>query len=245
MSETVLVTGGSSDLGCALIRRLLSQSQPPRVIAHAHSGSARLHALQEEFGDGIQLLKADFSDAGSTQRMAEEITSRFGTPRKIVHLPALRLTYERLSRVSVDRLRLDMSIQVEAAMILLQHFAAKMGKQPGARMVFVLSSVTHGMPPRFLSLYTVIKYAQLGLMRAAAAEYSGTQLTVNAVAPSMIETQFLSGVSEVAVQMSAAANPSGRNAQPDDVLGAIEFLLSDGSRYMTGASLPVTAGGSC
>ena len=82
-------------------------------------------------------------------------------------------------------------------------------------------------------------------MRATAAEYAGTNLTINAISPSMIETRFLGDIAEVAVQMSAAANPHGRNATPQDILGAIEFLLSPASDYMTGVDLPLTAGSAC
>jgi 3-oxoacyl-[acyl-carrier protein] reductase len=138
-----------------------------------------------------------------------------------------------------------MAIQVESIVILLQRFAAKMSKSEASRLVFVTSSVTHGMPPKFMSMYTVIKYAQLGLMRATAAEYAASKLTVNAVSPSMIETQFVEEIGDVAVRMAAAANPQGRNATTEDVIGAIEFLLSPAAGYMTGVDIPITAGASC
>jgi NAD(P)-dependent dehydrogenase (short-subunit alcohol dehydrogenase family) len=60
----------------------------------------------------------------------------------------------------------------------------------------------------------------------------------------MIETQFLEEIGEVAVRMAAAANPKGRNAAPEDVIGVIEFLLSPSSGYMTGVDTAIT-GGSC
>lgn len=188
------------------------------------------------------MFQADFSDADAVRKMSQEILERFGSPTQIVHLPALRLNYERLTRFNLERFHKDMAIQVEAAVILLQLFAPRMTKTPGSRMVFVSSSVTHGMPPKFMSMYTLVKYAQLGLMRAAAAEYAATHLTVNAVSPGMIETQFLAEIAEHIVEMSAAANPKGRNAHPEDVLGAIEFLLSPGAGYITGADIPIAAG---
>ena len=248
-SEVVLITGCSSDLGLALARRLLTprsdQARDLTVIAHSFSGGARIQALQAAFGDKVYPVQADFSDPASVSAMADEIAAKFQFPTQIVHLPALRLKYERLTKFSLDHFRRDMTIQLESIVILLQRFAAKMSKSEAARLVFVTSSVTHGMPPRFMSMYTVIKYAQLGLMRAAAAEYSSTKLTINAVSPSMIETQFVEEIGDVAVRSAAAANPQGRNATPEDVIGAIEFLLSPAAGYMTGVDLPVTAGSSC
>lgn len=244
-NDIVLITGASSDIGCALIRRLLTGVNPPTILAHAHKSIDRLHTLQNEFGDCVQPLQADLSQSVEVLALTDDITVRFDVPSKIVHLPALPLTYDRLTKFNWERFQQDMAIQVQSAVILLQRFAVKMSKLPSAKIVFVSSSVTHGMPPKFMSMYTITKYAQLGLMRAAAAEYAGTSLTINAISPSMIETRFVSGIAEVAVQMSAAANPKGRNATPEDVLGAIEFLLSPASDYMTGVDLPLTAGSTC
>jgi 3-oxoacyl-[acyl-carrier protein] reductase len=241
-NEIILVTGASSDIGLALIPRLLAVEHSPIVLAHAHQSGDRFQSLQSRFGDRLQTLQADLSQSAQVSAMADDIAARFGTPTKIVHLPALRLNYDRLTKFNWERFQQDLAIQVQSAIILLQRFAPKMSKLPRAKVVFVSSSVTLGMPPKFMSMYTVAKYAQLGLMRSAAAEYAGTGLNINAISPSMIETRFVSDVAEVAVQMSAAASPKGRNATPDDILGAIEFLLSAASDYMTGVDIPLTAG---
>jgi 3-oxoacyl-[acyl-carrier protein] reductase len=245
MTDIVLITGASSDLGGALARRLLAGDKDLTLIAHSFSGGARIQALKDEFEDRVHSVTADFSDSAAVATMAEDISARFGAPTQIVHLPALRLNYERLTKFDLNRFHQDIAIQVEAAVVLLKKFAPRMSKMPSARVIFVLSSVTRAMPPKFMSMYTIVKYAQLGLMRAAAAEFAASGLTVNAVSPSMIETQFVSEIADVAVKMSAAANPKGRNALPADVIGAIEFLLSPAAAYMTGVDIPVTGGSIC
>ena len=245
MTEIVLITGASSDLGGTLARSLLAGDKDLILIAHSFSGGARIQALKDEFGDRVHSVTADFSDSAAVAAMSEDISIKFGTPTQIVHLPALRLNYDRLTKFDLNRFHQDIAIQVEAAVVLLKKFAPKMSKMPSARAVFVLSSVTRAMPPKFMSMYTIVKYAQLGLMRAAAAEYAASGLTVNAVSPSMIETQFVSEIADVAVKMSAAANPKGRNALPADIIGAIEFLLSPAAAYMTGVDIPVTGGSIC
>ena len=174
--------------------------------------------------------------------MAGRIEAEHGVPSQVVHLPGLKLVYERFPKFKWEHFQRDLEVQVHSAVTLLQRFLPRMARMPRARVVFVLSSVTRGVPPKFLSMYTVLKHAQLGLMKALASEYSGTHVTVNAVSPSMIETRFLENLPEVAVQLAAQASPLGRNATTDDVIGAIAFLLSTESDYISGAEIPITAG---
>jgi 3-oxoacyl-[acyl-carrier protein] reductase len=244
-SEPILITGASSDIGCALVRQLLSRSDQPLVLAHYHQSGDKIRAVQAEFGKRIQLIEADFSQSSSIATMADQIASEYGTPAGIVHFPALRLFYERFTKFNWERFQTDLAVQVQSAVILLQRFLPKMVKLPRARVIFVLSSVVHGMPPKFMSMYTILKYAQLGLMRSLAAEYASTSVRINGISPSMVETQFLREIPELAVQMSASASPLGRNATPADILGAIELLLSPASDYMHGIDIPIAGGSVC
>lgn len=241
-TEKTLITGASSDIGRALVRRLLENSEAATVLAHSHRSVDKLAALKKEFGDRLSLLQADFSQATSVLQMVEEIASKHGTPANIVHLPALRLTHERFTKFQWERFEEDMAVQVRSAIIVLKAFLPKMAKLPRARVLFVLSSVVHGVPPKYMTMYTTLKYTQLGLMRSLAAEYASTPVRINAISPSMVDTQFLSEISEIAVQMSAAANPQGRNATTQDLLGAMELLLSPASDYIHGIDIPIAAG---
>jgi 3-oxoacyl-[acyl-carrier protein] reductase len=244
-SELILITGASSDIGCALVRHLLSRPDPPLVLAHFFRSGERLRALKAEFGDAIQLFEADFTEPASVTAMADRIASAHGTPTSIVHLPARRPSPERFTKLNWERFQTDMAVQVQSAVILLQHFLPRMAKLTRARVVFILSSYVHGIPPKFMSMYTMAKYAQLGLMRSLAAEYASTSVRINGISPSMVETRFLQEIAEVAVQMSASANPQGRNATPTDLLGAIELLLSPSSDYIHGIDIPIAAGTVC
>lgn len=241
--DILLVTGASSDIGLALIRRVASTRKDCVVLAHHHASGERIEELRKSFGcDSIFPLRADFSSADSTIEMAERILSEFGAPSQIVHLPGLKLVYERFTKFNWEHFQADLNIQVRSAVILLKRFLPAMSKSPNSKAVFVLSSVTRGVPPKYLSMYGMVKQAQMGLMRALASEYGETGLRVNAVSPGMVETRFLDNVPDIIKQMGAAASPGGRNAQPDDVVRVIEFLLSAESGNVNGIELPVTDG---
>jgi 3-oxoacyl-[acyl-carrier protein] reductase len=241
--EILLVTGASSDIGLALIRRVVSTRKDCVVLAHHHASGERLEELRKTLGtDSIFPVQADFSSGASTLVMAEQVMREFGAPSQIVHLPGLKLVYERFTKFNWEHFEADLNIQVRSAVILLKRFLPAMAKLPNAKVVFVLSSVTREVPPKFLSMYGIVKQAQLGLMRALASEYGETGLRVNAVSPGMVDTRFLDNVPDMIKQMGAASSPGGRNAQPEDVVNVVEFLLSAECGNVNGIELPVTGG---
>ena len=241
--ERILLTGASSDLAEALVERLVRTSPCPALFAHYHGSLNRVERLREKYGNTIECAQADLSKADDTNRLVETIRTRWGYPEGIVHFSALPLKLERFKKWDQDRFLLDLSIQVFSLAEILRVFLPDMAKSAQrCKVVFVLSSAVHGVPPKFMSMYTVAKYAQLGLMRAVAAEYVGTNVNINALSPSMVETRFLSEIARNAIELNASRMPHGRILAPDEVAAALEFLLSSSSDTLHGIDIPLTDG---
>ena len=241
--ERILLTGASSDLAGALIERLVRWDPRPEVLAHHNSSPDRIQRLQERHGAVIKEFQANLSIPEETERLVEAIRQRWGHPQGIVHFPALPFRLERFTKWDQKRFLTDLSIQVFSLGQILRAFLPDMAKSGRrCKVVFLLSAVVHGSPPKFMSMYTVVKYAQLGLMRSVAAEYAGTDVSVNALSPSMVETRFLSGIAGKAVELSASQMPHGKNLEPGEVASALEFLLSPSSDGLHGVDMPLTDG---
>jgi 3-oxoacyl-[acyl-carrier protein] reductase len=241
--DPTLIVGASSDIGVALLERLLRSGGESRLIAHCFSSAERFAALKAlDPGGRIEPITADFSSLVSVSEMAQRVVSEFGVPGQVIYLPGLKLRYERFSKFDLDYFNRDLDVQVRAAITLLKPLLPRMAKLPRAKIVFVISSVTRGVTPKFMSMYSVVKHAQLGLVRALASEYAATRVTINAVSPAMVETRFLDGIPGIAKEMTAASVPRGRLATTQEVVGAISFLLSTDSDFVTGIELPVTGG---
>ena len=80
-------------------------------------------------------------------------------------------------------------------------------------------------------------------MKAAAAEYCDKGLCINGISPSMIETKFLDNIDSQIVEMSADESSLKRNVIIDEVVTAIEFLMSDENSYMCGTIMNLSGGG--
>ncbi len=244
--NSILITGASSDIGEALVKRLSANNAARSLICHYSTGQERIETLRRELGPAIVPVQGDLSSSASTDAFIEALRDANLHPYSLVHLPAGKLRYERFSKQSRSLFERDWQVQLGSLIAILQYCLAgqKRLADHGSRrrVVVALSSVTLGIPPKYLSMYTVIKHAQLGLVRSLAAEYGDLGVSVNAVSPSMVDTQLLSEVPRQIVEMSQAQNPAGRNATVDDVAAVIEFLLSEQAAFINGANIPVTGG---
>ncbi len=228
-TDTLLITGASSDLGTDLIRSLMKRRNPPRVLAHFHSSRDRVEELRGTFNGLVVPIQADLSVASDVGHLIEQVRLETAFPTQIVHFAALPPRLERFPSADLSHFESDLAVQLLAIVHILSQF-------------FVLSSYTLGASPKYTSFYTTVKYAQLGFMRALVSDYAGTRVNINAVSPSMVETRFLSNIPAKAVEMTASQNPHRRNTKPIEVTNVIEFLLSPASDYLNGVNIPVTGG---
>ena len=233
MSEgkVLLVTGASSEVGAALIRK--TGPQYSTVFAHYRSSEETIADLRAAFGDRIVPLQADFSDPGCTERLIETIRQSGKVPE------ACNLQFH---KTTWDGFRQELDTSLRSIVMILQAFLPGMAKNRYGRIVFMLTSYVLGVPPKFQSMYITSKYALLGLMKSLAAEYAARGITVNAVSPDMMETKFLSDLPDLIKEQSAKNNPMGRNITVDETVPAIEYLLSDGSGAVTGQNIGITGG---
>ncbi len=239
--ETILFLGGSSDIGLEIMRQLAVDR--PRIVAHFNKSGAKIEELKHTLPDmEIVPIQADLANAGQVEAMLDAMAAQNLIPDKIVHLPAPKFEYVRFKDATWDHFQNGFDVQVRSLVQVLQRFLPIMAQRKRGKVVVVLSSVTLNIPPVALSHYVTTKYALLGLVRALAAEYSGKQININAVSPSMVETAFLEKLPDRMVEIAAAQTPWQRNGTPQDVAGAVRFLLSADADFMTGVNLPVTGG---
>ena len=240
MSNVYLITGASSDVGIALIRRVL---QPEDVVIAQGAGDlSGLAQLCQDYPGQIRTYDVDLTDEAATELFIRDVAANYPLPTHIVHLPALRVINTKFKKFDEERFDKDLSVQVRSAVKICKTFVPKMAKAKRGRVLFMLTSYLLGMPPKNTAAYVMAKSTLQGLAKSLAADYAGTGVTVNCVMPSMMETKFLADTSDLIVQASAEANPMGRNARVSDVVPAMAFLLGEEAGFITGVTLPITGG---
>jgi 3-oxoacyl-[acyl-carrier protein] reductase len=239
MNNIIFITGASSDIGETLIKSITEECV---IIAHYNSNNKRLLELQKKIKNKIVPIQADFSSNESIIKMLDKIESEIGVPYKIIHLAAPKFENLRFKDVDWNNFQNEINVSLGSITLILNRFLPKMALQKKGRVVTILSSVVLGVPPKALTQYTTVKYALLGLMRALASEYADKKITINCISPSMVETQFLSQISERIVELAAEAHPLKRNATVLDVIPSILMLMSDESSYINGVNIPITGG---
>ena len=229
MSYTYLITGATSDVGRALIERLLQNAPADTlVLAQGCGDLEKLADLCARFPGQVRPFDVDLSDRAKVDTFVQVLAASAPAPTHFIHLPALPVVNAKFKAFDQTRFDRDLEIQVHSAVRLCR--------------AVLQTSYTIGCPPKNTAAYVMAKSAIGGLVKSLAVEYARFGVTVNCVAPSMMETNFLKDTPDLIVQAAAEENPMGRNATPADVVPAMAFLLSDEAGFITGVTLPVTGG---
>lgn len=240
MEHNLLILGASSDLALSLIPRVAPNYHV--IFAHYCNSKDQLVELQKKVPCELKLLQADFTKEEDTKQLIQNLQEDGREITHLLHCPSARAVNIRFTDLKWETYEQMMNVQVRSLYQILQWLLPSMVKKKYGKIVNVLTSYTIGTPPAYLNDYVTAKYALLGFIKALAVEYASKNIQINAVSPSMIETKFLTDIPELIVQHSAQKHPLKRNASVDDVLPALEFLLSEGSRFITGQNLLVSGG---
>lgn len=235
-----LVTGGSSGIGEALVRQLTSAGWDVTFTYCRNGEMARVVAE----ATGATCAQYDQVSAESVHALADRV--RNGEWDALINNAAQPTPRQLLMKTAADDFTAYQTAALGGVFALSTAFAEQ-GKrrERGGCIVNVLTSVTLGMPPAKLATYVTSKYALLGLTRSMAVEFIRYGIRVNAVSPGMTRTAFNADLPERFVEQVETGLPMGRLATPQEVAGAIRFLLSDEAGYINGANIPVTGGQTC
>ncbi len=228
-----LVTGGASPIGAAICRRLAAAGCA--VIVHAHASAPAARALAAEIGG--EVLAADLTDEPASRAALTALLAA-GPVQIIVHnagihddAPLAGMDFARWKPV------IDVSLHGFYAAVqplLLPMIGTRWGR------IIALSSVAACLGNRGQSNYAAAKAGLEGAVRALAREVASRGITVNAVAPGVIESPATARAFDAAA--IKALVPAGRAGHAAEVADLVGFLVSEQAGYITGQTIAINGG---
>jgi 3-oxoacyl-[acyl-carrier protein] reductase len=237
--KVALVTGASRGIGRAIAGRLAEQGATVVATARADHADACVAALAAR-GLRAEALSVDVTDAAALEAVPGVVVERHGRLDILVSNAGIARDQllMRMKRADWDAV---LATNLTATFVLAQAAMRPMLKQRGGRIIAV-SSVVGQMGNAGQTNYAASKAGIVGFVKALAREVASRRITVNAVAPGLIETDMTRAVTESAQADWAAQIPLGRPGGVDDVAAAVCFLASDEAAYITGHVLAVNGG---
>ncbi len=242
--KVVIVTGGGTGIGKVYSQRL-AQAGARVVLADIAGEAAEAVALgiREAGGEAIA-IRTDVIDAAAVQTMVDQTIAKWGRVDGLINNASLMSVLERGDWFKIDPDEWDrvMAVNLKGIFLCCRAVYPHMKAQGGGRIVNISSSrIWAGNPNRLH--YTTSKAGVIGLTRALAREVGDDKIGVNAITPGFTE-------SETQMASSSANYVAGRDLSrsfkrpqyPDDLVGAVMFLLSDASAFITGQTINVDGG---
>ena len=242
--KVVIVTGGGTGIGKVYSQRL-AQAGARVVLADiaGEAAEAVAQGIRDAGGEAIA-IRTDVIDPVAVQAMVDQTIAQWGRVDGLINNASLMSVLERGDWFKIDPDEWDrvMAVNLKGIFLCCRAVYPHMKAQGGGRIVNISSSrIWAGNPNRLH--YTTSKAGVIGLTRALAREVGDDKIGVNAITPGFTE-------SETQMASSSANYVAGRDLSrsfkrpqyPDDLVGAVMFLLSDASAFITGQTINVDGG---
>jgi 3-oxoacyl-[acyl-carrier protein] reductase len=237
--RVALVTGASRGIGKAIALRLAARGAT--IIAAARGQNAEPTAVEIRAAGGTaETLALDVSDELAVADVLAETLGKHEHIDILVNNAGITRD-QLLMRMKREDWHAVIGTNLTAAFSCTQALVKSMVKQRWGRIVN-LTSVVGQAGNAGQANYAASKAGLIGFTKSLAAELASRNITVNAVAPGLIDTDMTRAVSATAHEEWAARIPMKRLGTPDDVAAAVEFLASDEASYITGQVLAVNGG---
>ncbi|CCQ16426.1 putative glucose dehydrogenase [Rhodococcus sp. AW25M09] len=237
--KTALVTGGTSGIGLAVVRRFVEEGAHVFVTGRRQ---AQLDAVAAELGNAVTVVRADASAPADVTNLFAAVEAR-GSGLDAVHVNAGIGEMKPLADVTAADVDAVFATNVRGTTLTVQGTLPFLN--PDAAIIVTGSTAGSGTEPIF-GLYGASKAAVATMTRTWAAELAPRGIRINTVVPGPTETPGLTGLAPNdpagLLEQIAVGVPLGRVLRPEEIAAAVLFLVSDQSSGMTGSELFVDGG---
>jgi 3-oxoacyl-[acyl-carrier protein] reductase len=237
--RVALVTGASRGIGRAIATRLAAQGATVVAAARGQNAAGTVDAIVAA-GGKAEVATADVADAAAIEALVAGTLERHGRIDILVNNAGI--TKDQLMlRMKREDWDLVLATNLTAAFALTQAVLKPMIRQKGGRIICI-SSVVGQAGNAGQANYAASKAGLIGFAKSIAQEVASRNITVNVVAPGLIDTDMTRAITGNAHEEWASKIPLKRLGTPDDIASAVCFLASDEAAYIPGQVLAVNGG---
>lgn len=243
MNDTgiTLVSGGSRGLGLAIVGSLLDRGH--RVATFSRTPGAGLQALQATWPGRLAVLQGDMADSASLDEVVRAVERDVGPIEALVNNAGIANDGV-LATMLPAKIEQVVDINLTGTLLLTRLVTRRMVMRSRGNIISI-SSIIGLRGYAGLAAYSATKAGLDAMTRALARELGPRNIRANSIAPGYLETEMTHGLDDAQRGQIVRRTPLGRLGTPTDVLGAVHFLLSAESAFITGQTLTVDGGITC
>jgi len=235
--KVALVTGGGRNIGRAIALELAAGGAAVAVVVRSNMAGANAVASEIEARGGQALaIGADITDPEAVRRAVHATTQRFGRLDVLVNNAGIRPEAP-LEQISLESWRQVMAVTLEGPLLLVQAALPALEQSKGA--IINIGGMTAYTGAARRAHVVTAKAGLDGLTKALAVELAERAITVNLVAPGLIDTEREGSEPQ---HRKAHSTLLGRRGRPEEVAAAVRYLAGPSARYVTGQTIHVNGG---
>ncbi len=236
--KTALVTGASGGIGGEIARTLYAAGA---TVGLSGTRLEPLQALAAELGDRAHVMPCNLSDLAAVDELVKQATAAMGSVDILVNNAGI--TRDNLfMRMSDDEWQAVIDVNLTATFRLMRGALRGMMKARWGRIINITSVVGHSGNPGQAN-YAAAKAGTLAMSKSLAQEVASRNITVNCVAPGLIETPMTEKLNDEQRAKILVGVPAGRMGKPQEVAAGVLYLASQEAAYITGTTLHINGGG--
>lgn len=239
--KVAVVTGAGSGIGAAIAARLGAEGARV-VVSDINLAAAEAQAARLRESGGVALpVKANVVEEADVTAMFAKAVGEFGSVDVLVNNAGLARDM-RITKMAVEDWDVVIDVILKGAFLCTRAVVPYMTERKWGRIINISSRAHLGNPGQ--SNYSAAKAGIIGFTRAMSLEVGRNYITVNAVAPGMINTPLVNSLPhwDKVRENAERTTPIPRIGQPEDIADAVAFLASENAGYISGDTLHVTGG---